>query len=136
MQVIEHKQYKASTSNAGKGKILAVNRRVVGDAARSPFGLAVFDSLIRQGRGEEYSFRRADQQRGTQVGRSDPSAQQVCARGASDASARGGDHHDTVAQIRYWFGESLSAPYKWWQDDAFFATSLANYFVRMAYRFW
>jgi MoxR-like ATPase len=44
--------------------------------------------------------------------------------------------NDAAAPIRDWFGESLSAPYKWWQDVALFATSLANYFMRMAYRFW
>ena len=44
--------------------------------------------------------------------------------------------NDATAPIHDWFGESLSAPYKWWQGDALFATSLANYFVRMAFRFW
>ena len=44
--------------------------------------------------------------------------------------------NDATAPIRDWFGGSLCAPYKWWQYDALFATSLANYFVRMAYRFW
>ena len=44
--------------------------------------------------------------------------------------------NDATAPIRNWFGGSLSAPYKWWQGDALFATSLANYFVRITYRFW
>ena len=44
--------------------------------------------------------------------------------------------NDATAPIHDWFGESLSAPYKRWQDVALFATSLANCFVRMAYRVW